>query len=333
VRMFARPIFVALLILLGHATATLADTYPATLRYEVYPYDCGMLPGTTFASSAAAAETCAQAFDAVSGTTVCDWYFPETMSRVWPEPSSSSALRIYTGPCGGGTTTYLSAVYRSLSCASGGTLSGNQCINAPPCGEGVSRDADGRCARKDCQQCPTQEGNPIQVALGNKVQIETDYVSAGAFPLTFARIYNSVSLPSSSTSNHQWRHTFDRRIQPRVGQTPESVDVFRDDGEAVRFTASGSNWIADGDVTDRLLKLFDGAGVAIGWQYTVAADNSVERYDAAGILLFITYRSGLVQQFTYGYSIYAQYPSTAPYCNGGNLSPGQLSCMTDSLGR
>lgn len=256
----------------------LADAYPAAYRYWAYfGSNCPAAVNKTFPTAASAAESCAQSYDEVSGSTVCDWYFPGTMSESWPEPDNVAGLRVYTGPCGAGTTAWIADIGRGLSCAWGGTLSGTQCVSAPSCGIGITRDSDGQCVRKTCQECPTQEGNPIQAATANKLQVETDYVSAGAFPLTFRRFYNSVGVSSGSTSNHQWRHTFDRSVQPRVGQTPEAADVVRDNGELVRFTLSGSNWVSDADVTDRLVKLQDGAGVVIGWEYTVAANNSVER--------------------------------------------------------
>lgn len=323
---------IALLLLLAPSVSS-ADTYPAQLRYWVQPGNCTALylTGALFVSSQSVAETCVHDWDAVSGSTVCDWYYFATNTRDWPEPANSAGLRVKTGPCDSGDTTWVADVGRTYMCTWGGTLSGTQCIDAPPCGAGVTRDADGQCARKEPQQCPIA-GNPIQAALASKFQVETDYSAGGGSSLSFARIYNSVALPNIR-SPRQWRHTFDRALQPRIGQIPESVDVFRPDGKIQRFTASAGNWVSDADVTDKLSRLFDGSGVSTGWQYRVAADESVEVYSNAGMLLSVTSRTGVVQQFTYATSFFSQYPSTAPGCTSPLVPAGALWCVTDSFGR
>jgi Domain of unknown function (DUF6531) len=56
--------------------------------------------------------------------------------------------------------------------------------------------------------------NPTMPGLGLKVERSTDYVGAGAGPLTFERHYRSMmlGLPQGSASIERWRHTYSGRL-------------------------------------------------------------------------------------------------------------------------
>jgi len=54
----------------------------------------------------------------------------------------------------------------------------------------------------------------------------------------------------------------------------------------------------------------NGSGVITGWQYTVAANDAVENYDATGYLTSIVLRNG--QSTTFTYSSAATSSSIAP---------------------
>lgn len=224
-----------------------------------------------------------------------------------------------------------------LMCPAGGFLDDSRvnCIDAPPCGEGETRDDTGLCLTKQPMSCPA-DGNPIQAALANKFQVERDIVGTGENPLSFTRFYNSIPVPAS-TMGPRWRHTFDRSLLLSSSQTPAHAFMLRPDGGILRFTQNGSAWIADGDLNDRLTQLVDGTGTVTGWTLTLGADDSVESYDPQGILLAITQRSGLTQRLTYGSISGRRYPTDAPACNppAGSTTPaaGRLWCVTDTYGR
>jgi hypothetical protein len=57
------------------------------------------------------------------------------------------------------------------------------------------------------------EGNPCNVATGNKYEVETDFVGTGPFPLIFERHYNSSNGVELAQLGGQWRHTYDRHIR------------------------------------------------------------------------------------------------------------------------
>jgi len=209
-------------------------------------------------------------------------------------------------------------------------------MNAAPCGQDQTRNSvTGQCETKTCSHCPWIS-NPIQPALANKFQQEQDYVGAGAFPASFTRTYNSVAVRTESMGQ-QWRHSYDRSLQVADGQTPAVVDAVRPDGGILRFTQSGSNWIPDADISDRLSQLTNSFGNPIGWQFTNAADDSVEFYHAGGQLYSITNRAGMVMRLTYAAGFGARVPSTAPACGvptgASEPPPGKLWCVTDAVGR
>jgi YD repeat-containing protein len=141
---------------------------------------------------------------------------------------------------------------------------------------------------------PDKTANPISASWGSKYQEETDF-NAGSS--SFTRYYNSISVPDKLTIGAKWRHNFDRQLS-LIGGSTWIATASREDGQLIGFTKIGSNWIADGDVNTRLIRLTNSSGNPSGWQYTTAEDE-VELYDVSGKLLTITNRAGLTQTLTY----------------------------------
>jgi len=133
--------------------------------------------------------------------------------------------------------------------------------------------------------CPL--GNPINPFIGNKYQIETDYVGAGTYPLRVERYYNSIAGSGSGHIGAKWRHTFDRSISVSGAQ----ATVFRPDGKQFVFPQSGADWVAPADVMDRLTQS------ANGWIYTTARlDQAVDsvRARADTTFLYLSNRGQMV---------------------------------------
>jgi YD repeat-containing protein len=147
-------------------------------------------------------------------------------------------------------------------------------------------------------------GNPINVATGNKYQEEHDYVGAGPFPLEYTRRYNSSAYdsvyygPKYFSNSPQWRGTYDRAVL--FNEHPEFpvARVFRNDGRVLQFRPNGAQWVTDGDITERLARLSDGAGNAAGWTVTTRSDE-VETYDVTGRLVSVKNRAGIIQSLAY----------------------------------
>jgi len=152
---------------------------------------------------------------------------------------------------------------------------------------------------KSCQDNVSQAGNPIHIGIGNKYQVEKDYASNR---LTFSRNYNSMVTGATNVLGNGWNHTFHRilhyRSGPKAATGPDIITAIRDDGKYYKFSLSGNSWISDADITDKLVRLSDASGALIGWQYTTP-DDSVEHYDASGILQSITDVRGNTQTLAY----------------------------------
>ena len=173
--------------------------------------------------------------------------------------------------------------------------------------------------------CDLRKGNPCDVMSGSKTQTETDYVAAGDFPIRFVRTYNSdFTLQNYFTLGGRerfnplgigWSATFFHNVIFRSSGDQAAVVANRPDGSRKVFRLSGSIFVADDDVSDRLIKLVDGGGATTGWKYITAAEDT-EMYDAGGRLISIVNRAGITQ--------------TVAYASPASFYP---SSVTDSFGR
>jgi YD repeat-containing protein len=177
-------------------------------------------------------------------------------------------------------------------------------------------------------------GNPINPATGNKYQPQTEYRGSGPFPLTFAWSYNSLlasKIPiiaglNDETLGANRRHSYSQQILMQASSAITTAYALRPDGKTFNFLLSGTNiWIADADVSDRLIRLVDALNATTGWQYIRQSDEAVENYDANGRLTSIVSRSGLTQ--TMGYSPIGRLTSVTDDFGHG------LSFTYDALGR
>lgn len=150
-------------------------------------------------------------------------------------------------------------------------------------------------------QCPLL-ANPIHGGTGNKYQAEADYTGAGSMPLNFTRHYNSrllrlyaapnLNLGHWSNLGPNWRSSYDRFIGFAGLETRfPTAYAYRPDGKIFYFKLVNGQFASDADIADRLARLTDSAGNTTGWQYTVAATDETETYDASGKLTAITNRA------------------------------------------
>ena len=164
-------------------------------------------------------------------------------------------------------------------------------------------------------------GNPINPAVGNKYQTETDYRGVRQFPLTVSRAYNSI--------DGAWQ------IFPEVRFTPgdEAVQLVRADGKGLTYFPFGaSTWRATGtEITGELKSFFDSMGVRTGWRYTTL-DDQVEVYDAQGRITSVTQRSGIGHSYTYtpeNITVTHSFGGSVTYSLGAN---GTITGFTDPAG-
>lgn len=124
--------------------------------------------------------------------------------------------------------------------------------------------------------------NPINFAMGAKVQEEEDYRSAlEHYPLHLTRHFNSA--------DGYWRHNYATRL---VLETTR-ITLFFPDGRGIPFTRSGTTISADADELGSLV------ATSTGWLYT-AVDNSRYVFNAQGRLVQQSEPYGLYHDLVYG---------------------------------
>jgi RHS repeat-associated protein len=184
---------------------------------------------------------------------------------------------------------------------------------------------------------PLLAGNPVNVAYGNKLQVETDLAPAPLTGLGITRVYNSKDNFANKSYRFGigWRSGHDRSLTyvsepPHGGILTDTDTVFlhRPDGKVYYFTRTSGPWVTDGDTPGSVIE------TASGWQYTTAND-VVEDYDNTGKLTRITTVSGVITDYTYYPSNYVDTVTTSL----GELltytydADGRIESVTDHTGR
>ncbi|UCV29103.1 RHS repeat-associated core domain-containing protein [Ferribacterium limneticum] len=123
---------------------------------------------------------------------------------------------------------------------------------------------------------------------------ETDYVGSGLFPLKISRVYNGRA-DFLSRIGYNWRTGIQNSVTP---VTYYETQVNGIENRALKFSWNGNQWIADGDVPERLVRLTNTSDTTLGWILR-AADDKLESYNAKGRLLSITDRQKQIQTLTY----------------------------------
>ncbi|MGY2224945.1 DUF6531 domain-containing protein [Pseudomonas gingeri] len=123
-------------------------------------------------------------------------------------------------------------------------------------------------------------GNPINIAIGNKFQVENDFQSASDSNLVFSRYYNSL--------DGVWRHNYSTSLRIAIGK----LSLIRADGRETFFTVDGSTATPDPTETGILSKSAD------TWTYT-SDTNEQFIFDSTGRLTTHIDAVGRAQQLTY----------------------------------
>jgi RHS repeat-associated protein len=153
---------------------------------------------------------------------------------------------------------------------------------------GGAQGDDGSACEHKAAPISNSVGNPIDVSVGNKFQVEVDIPCDGL--LSFARYYNSHNAALNPMGYH-WAHTYSRRLlyYPSTTATPEAV-IERPDGKRYRFNLLGGIWTPPSNLTATLQRLDGVNGELLGWKYISAGKGETETYDALGRLTTISRR-------------------------------------------
>jgi YD repeat-containing protein len=168
-------------------------------------------------------------------------------------------------------------------------------------------------------------GNPCNAMTGNKVQAETLYRSASG-RLGLVLTYNSQQGSTYFLSGPFGAHWSSRHFARLRDSGQGIIAVERSDGRQLQFRApaSGSVYVADADITDRLERITDASGDFQEWRLTTSAGDETMAYDATGHLLRIRDRALLDETMTYG---------TIPTPTTPSPEAGLLIASSDPYGR
>jgi YD repeat-containing protein len=154
------------------------------------------------------------------------------------------------------------------------------------------------------------EGNPVNPgALGNKLEVEVDYVGSGPFPLRFTRYYNALEFGYGEVGarlGRRWSQTYGRRLHIPPVNPVRWVLAIREDAKVLTYDGAYA-FVDDPTVSETLQP------AGSGWKLTNRQDET-ELYDSAGRLTSITNRAGLTQTLAYD-------------------PTGRLTTVTDPFGR
>jgi RHS repeat-associated protein len=271
---------------------------------------------TTVAGCEAAAAVALSAFSGPQG--IC--YPPNggctIVTQVFGDPSSGNFYTLVTIQVGSPPFAFWDCGILTTgggNSGGGGKSLGGDTGSVGGGGDNGSGSGNRGCSDKDTNSVDSQPGqyssDPINETNGNLYQVVHDYGGYGPCPLVFNRYYNSLGSASGSLGRN-WSHSYSASI---TQTSSTSVQVTRASQKTLTFNLVGSTWTPDPDVNDRLVQQTNSSGATTGWVLT-AGNDSIETYNAAGVLISIATRAGLTQTLSY---------------NG----QGQLSTVTDPFGR
>ncbi|MDH1265678.1 DUF6531 domain-containing protein [Pseudomonas sp. GD03944] len=134
-----------------------------------------------------------------------------------------------------------------------------------------------------CDAPGKAQGNPINIAIGNKYQEESDYTGMGIYPIRFSRSYNSV--------DGYWRHNYSARLRISAN----TLTLVKRDGNESRFTVSGST------ITSELSELGKISQDGTNWIYLSPAQERF-KFDNLGRLISTTSPQGQTHALSYSSS-------------------------------
>lgn len=161
----------------------------------------------------------------------------------------------------------------------------------------------------------TCTANPINLAVGNKFQRETDFSSLSSPLLTFDRIYNSL--------DGYWRHSLSTRLEI----TSTAIRLINFDGRETIFSRSGSNVITPDDEFGVLEA--DGAG----WRY-ISTSQAIYLFDSQGRMLSQQYSNGRSMSLVYstiGVVVTSDTGESLTFTQDSKLQPLTLSTVGVSV--
>lgn len=164
------------------------------------------------------------------------------------------------------------------------------------------------------------EGNPCNVATGNKFQSEIDFSNSG---LTFTRSYNSRNLEDIGLGKG-WRYNFQKNLSIYASGT--TLIVISSTGRGEPWTKSNGIWLGDADSDISIIE--DATGFTL-----TKANSATERYDLDGQIESETDTNNNQTTYTYnGNDELTQVSNHYGHSITFTYSNNKLDTVTDSDG-
>jgi len=213
----------------------------------------------------------------------------------------------------------------TTGCPIGGgkqTCSGGQwggCV----CSQCQTADCGNKCNGPDCNT--TCVGSSANLKSGNLTHNQDVITAPKSLP--FALTYNSND-PTIGPFGQGWTHTYHLLISAATG-TPGSALIFTEnDGNNIKFTASGSVYIPDASSGDTSTIALNADGT-----YTrTLKDGTLQTFDATGILTSIKDRNGNTTTLSYSGGNLATITDSTGRSLNITTSSGQIASITDPAG-
>ena len=227
------------------------------------------------------------------------------------------------GAVPGGATFSLGDVYLVLD---NGPVDDSPPVAVPP----PASDVPG--SPSDSNKVPTcNKGAPINCATGNEWEQDRDLTVPGrGRGLMWARTYNSMfaGMPGVDGGNLApgWSTSYSAHLD--INQASGQVVVHADNGGTATFTpGGGGSFTAAAWVTSTLTANADGT-------YTyVLSDQTVESFDAAGVVRSVTDRNGYSTTLAYSGGLLRSATDPAGRSLTFSYTSGRLGRVTDPAGR
>ncbi len=165
-------------------------------------------------------------------------------------------------------------------------------------------------------------GNPIVLSTGNKVEPETDFVSAGEMPLSLRRTYNHYWNYLGLFGKY-WVSSFDYSLVWQSGEA--QIFAQRPDGRRIKYVRVGTTNRWNEDKAQPIAYISKNAD---GTWSLLAEDDVTEKYDGSGRPLEIRNSHGIGWTFSYSTNYLSQVTHTSGRSVKFAWAAGQLTQVT-----
>lgn len=164
---------------------------------------------------------------------------------------------------------------------------------------GEKQDVDNASENEPCG------GNPILFTTGNKIEPETDFVSAGEMGLSLTRTYNHYWSYKGLFGAH-WLSSFDYSLSFQTAGGENRIWAQRPDGRRIKYVRVGSSnrWNEDKPGPVAFI-------TQSGSTYTLTSEyGEVETYNAQGYVTSVRNPQGIGWTYTYSNATFSNYRAT-----------------------